>query len=86
MQSLQLSPEERSRFDKCMSSVEKLVSAPFLSNTNAFILRHQMRAVLKMLGVVHPNRVLIRDALDIMESNSKEKLEQLIQLINGKRR
>ena len=69
-----------------MSNVEHLSSRDNLSETNAFILKQQVRAILRMLGSVYVDRVMVRHALDIFESQEDNKVEKLIELVNGRRR
>jgi RAB protein geranylgeranyltransferase component A len=81
----QLSPREKERLTKCMKSVTSLSRKDKLSGHNSFAMKHQMRAVLKMLGLPNPNRVIISEGLDIMRDLMPFKERRLRKLVDGRR-
>jgi len=86
MRDLQLSPKERRRFERCISNVDKLSSRRELTEIQAFILKQQIRAILKMLGAGHIDKVMLRLSLDILGANSEDRIKKLEELVNGRRR
>lgn len=80
----QLSPKERRKLDRCLSNIEVLSNRPMLSDVNAFILKQQVRVVLKLLGALHLNKVLVAQALYILRDPEDHKVERLEQLANGR--
>ena len=86
MPTTKLSPKEENRLERFMTNVSRLSRKEILTETNAFIMKQQMRAVLQLLGANFPGKVLIAHGVEIMRDIWPFKERRLRNLINGRRR
>jgi hypothetical protein len=80
-----LLPKEKERLKNFTRSITKLARKPILSRGNAFLMRQQMRAVLQMFGVTQPGKILVGEALEVMQDVWPFKERRLRKLVNGRR-
>ncbi len=78
-----LSSKEENRLERFMQNVSRLSRKEILTETNAFIMKQQMRAVLQLLGANRPGNVLIVRGVEIMRDIWPFKKRRLRKLING---
>jgi len=82
--SRKLSPKEKARLERCMNNVKYLSRLSRISDTSKFIMRGQMRMILKLLGSDYPSPVMVADGIDVMRDMWPFKEKRLRKLIDGR--
>ncbi len=80
-----LSPEEKKRLGNFMESVTKLSRKEKLSNGSAFLMKHQMRTIFKVLGSPNPTKIEMVHGFDVMRDLMPFKERRLRKLLDGRR-
>jgi hypothetical protein len=82
-----LSPKEKKRLELFLRNLQKLAPRRGrLTKTYDFIMRQQMKEVLKILGIPYPTKRLIAEALVVMGNPYPFKKYQLRKLLKDERR
>ena len=84
----QLLPEEKKRLTKFLRSTKVLsrwAARERLPKGYNFIMRQQMRQILKILGAHNPDKIMIAGALGIMRDLNPFKQRRLRKFINERR-
>jgi hypothetical protein len=80
----QLSPKEKKRLERCIHNVEELFYKEGRTEVEDFIMRQQLRAIIRIFGGPKSDRVLEKQALKILGDIWPFKERRLRKLIDGR--
>lgn len=84
MPASQLSPKEKRRLERYIHNVEELFYKEGRTEIETFIMRQQLRAIIKIFGGPKFDRLLEKQALKILGDVWPFKERRLRKLINGR--